>query len=828
MDRRTLRAGAVLVVLASAVLAGATPAAGAPEGKIGGYSAQVARASYGVPHITAADFASLGFGVGHVQAEDNVCVIAEKVVTVDATRSRYFGATGPNDPNVRSDLFFQKAREDGIVERLLAGVPDGLHAPSTDARDLVRGFAAGYNNLLRHTGVDRLTDPKCAGQPWVRQISELDLWRTVWASMVRASSRALLDGIVAAAPPASGAAAAAAPGATAAAAAPGATAAVAAADGASAGVGSNAYGLGGDATVSGAGMVLANPHFPWDGAERFYRMHLRIPGRYDVEGAALIGDPIVEIGHNATMGWSHTVSTARRFIWHRLALVPGDPTAYLFDGVPEKMTSRTVTVLVPGPTGPVPVTRTLYDTRFGPVVVVPGTFDWTTTTAYSITDINATNNRALDGWLQAGRSTSVRELKAVLDRYQFLPWVNVIAADSTGQALYGDHSVIPRVTDGLAAACIPAPFKPLYAATGQAVLDGSTSACSLGSDPDAAVPGILGPSHLPVRIRTDYVTNSNDSYWLANPNEPLQGFPRIIGDEATPRTLRTRLGLLQVQQRLAGTDGMPGTGFTTENLWQVEFGNRVHGGELLRDDLVGLCTAHPTATTSNGATVNLAAACAALAGWNLHEDLDSRGSAVFREFALAGGIRFADPFVPTDPVNTPRKLAVADPRVLTALANAVQKLAGIPLDAPLGAIQSEPRGSERIPIHGGRHETGNFNVITAAFVPSVGYPKIVHGSSFVMAVELGPGGPTGRQILTYSQSTNPNSPYYADQTRLYSHKGWDTIKYTDAQLAADPNLRVSLVQEDKRDCMDGGWQGFEQPAFGSQGECVAYFEQARP
>ena len=45
-------------------------------------------------------------------------------------------------------------------------------------------------------------------------------------------------------------------------------------------------------------MVLANPHFPWDGAERFYRMHLRIPGVYDVEGAALIGDPVVEIGHN--------------------------------------------------------------------------------------------------------------------------------------------------------------------------------------------------------------------------------------------------------------------------------------------------------------------------------------------------------------------------------------------------------------------------------------------------------------------------------------------------------------------------------------------------
>src|SRR6266545_192429 len=732
---RAVLAGA----LVAGVLTGAAPASGGPPGKIRGYWAEIRRASYGVPHITAADFASLGFGVGRVQAEDNICVIAEKIVTVDATRSLYFGVTGPNDPNVRSDLFFQKAKDDRVVERFLAGAPDGVHAPSRAARDLVRGFAAGYNNYLRKTGVAHLTDPRCSGKPWVRQVNELDLWRTSWASVVRASSRALLDGIVAAVPPTATAAAPAG--------AAGATDVVAALDGTAAGAGSNAYGLGREATVDGAGMVLANPHFPWDGAERFYRMHLRIPGGYDVEGAALIGDPIVEIGHNATLGWSHTVSTARRFVWQRLTLVPGDPTSYLFDGKPEAMTRRTVTIRVPVPTGgTAPVTRTLYDTRFGPVVVVPGAFTWTTSTAYAITDSNATNNRAIDGWIQMGRAGSVRQLTAVLDHYQFLPWVNVIAADATGQALYGDHSVIPRIT----------------------------------------------------------------------------------GDEQTPRSLRTRLGLLQVQQRIAGTDGLPGTRFTTANLWQVEFGDRVYGGELVRDDLVALCTAHPTWPATNGASVDLSAACAALRAWDLHANLDSRGGHVFREFALAGGLRFADAFVPTDAVNTPRHLAAADPRVLTALADAVQKLTGIPLDAPLGAIQSEPRGSERIPIHGDRHEAGAFNVITAPLVPGAGYPKIVHGSSFVMAVELGRGGPTGRQILTYSQSTNPNSPYYADQTRLYSQKGWDTIKYTDAQIASDPNLRTYTVQEDKRDCMDGGWRGFQQPPFSSQGECVAYFERARP
>lgn len=521
------RLGAAGVVL-GLVLAGLSgPPAGAHQ-RDRGYSAEIRRASYGVPHITATSYANLGFGVGYVQAEDNLCVIAEKAVTVSGERSRYFGATGPTDANVRSDLFFRKAIEDRTVERLLDGRRDGVHSPSNDVRDQIRGFVAGYNSYLRRTGAARLTDPACRAKPWVRPLTELDIWRTTWDSMIRAGSGALLDGIVAAAPPT-------ATGPAAVQDATGAAAVLASVDGAPAGVGSNAYGLGEAATANRGGMVLANPHFPWEGAERFYRMHLKVPGRYDVEGAALIGDPIIEIGHNRTLAWSHTVSTARRFVWHRLALVPGDPTSYYVDGQPRKMTTRTVTVRVPGPNGgTVPVSRTFHDTHYGPVVVVPGSFDWTASTAYAITDINATNNRAFDGWLQMGRAETVRDLKRVLDRYQFLPWVNVIAADARGEALYADHSVVPRVTDALAAACIPAPFQPLYASSGQAVLDGSRSACALGADPDAAVPGILGPANLPVRFRTDYVTNSNDSFWLANPEAPLEGYARIIGDERTP------------------------------------------------------------------------------------------------------------------------------------------------------------------------------------------------------------------------------------------------------------------------------------------------------
>ena len=86
------------------------------------------------------------------------------------------------------------------------------------------------------------------------------------------------------------------------------------------GVGSNAYGLGSEATDNGRGMLLGNPHFPWDGSERFYEAQLTIPGQVNVSGGALFGVPIINIGHTDHLAWSHTVSTAYRFTPFELKL----------------------------------------------------------------------------------------------------------------------------------------------------------------------------------------------------------------------------------------------------------------------------------------------------------------------------------------------------------------------------------------------------------------------------------------------------------------------------------------------------------------------------
>src|SRR6266699_1608680 len=57
------------------------------------YFAEIRRTEYGIPHILARDYAGLGYGYGYAFAQDNLCTMADRVVTLRGKRSAYFGAT---------------------------------------------------------------------------------------------------------------------------------------------------------------------------------------------------------------------------------------------------------------------------------------------------------------------------------------------------------------------------------------------------------------------------------------------------------------------------------------------------------------------------------------------------------------------------------------------------------------------------------------------------------------------------------------------------------------------------------------------------------------
>jgi acyl-homoserine-lactone acylase len=696
------------------------------------------------------------------------------------------GGNGVTVSNLDSDFFFQQIIDSHVIDKLLAKPPP--FGPEKQIQEGVAGYVKGYNRYLASVGGSRgVPDPRCRGASWVRPITAADVYRRFYQLIELASGDVVIQGIAEAAPPTP----ATTLGSTL---SPQRTAQLIAQrlpEGGIGAIGSNAVAIGKAGSRDHKhGVLLGNPHFPWVGTERFYQAQIDIPGQADVEGASLFGVPLILIGHTATMAWSHTVSTAFRFTPFQLTLVPGSPTTYLYDGQPEQMTSRTVTVQVLQPDGTVkPTSRALYSSRFGPIfnslegVPLP----WTPATAFALGDANADNFRVFNTFFQLDRARSAPQVLRILEQTEGIPWVNTIVADKQGNALYADVGSIPNVSNAEASQCDTALGAGTFKLLGLPILDGSKSACNWGTDPDAVEPGLFGPSHLPHLFRSDYVTNSNDSYWLANPHQPLTGFARIIGDEGTARTLRTRIGLIMTQSRVDGTDHLGPPGFTVRDMQNMVFSDRQYAGELTRDSLVSMCRGFPggMAPTSSGTSVPVGNACDILAGWDLHENLGSKGAVLFRRFwdhadaAAAPEVNvspFSTAFNPSDPVNTPNTLNTSSPTVQDALGDAIQDLQGahIPLDAAPGDVQAITHDGVRIPIHGGIGDpNGEFNAIWTTFAPGKGVSSITGGSSFVQAISWNNGPcPIGGSILTYSESDNPDSSHFDDQTKLFSRKQW--------------------------------------------------------
>ncbi len=761
--------------------------------------AEISTTSYGVPHIRAATLAGAGFGHGYALAEADLCTVADRWVTVRAERSRFFGADGARDgmqgvTNLQSDFYWQWLIDRDVVGNELRQPPPVGIIP--EVRELVRGYVAGYNHYLATIGVANLPDQRCRGKEWVRPITERDVYLRALHTVMVASS-GWIGPIVSAAPPGIGQTGASLP--------PdqsrgGRKPALPSAEEP---VGrltmSNVIALGRDATDNGKGMVFINPHWRWHGSEKFFEVHLTVPGKLDVYGGTFPGNPLVLLGFNRHVAWSHTASVPKRETIYQLRLIPTDPTAYEYAGGRRKMTSRTVTVTVKEDDGRL-VTRshTFWGSHFGPVLTNKS-FEWTATTAYAVRSVIA-DFRWLNQHYEMNAARSAGELDQAGRRYLGLGWLNTVAADDQGRVIYGDRSSVPHVTDELRGACVTSDLgRELWNRAQLIVFDGWRKECEWGRDPDAPIPGIFGPKRLPMLDRWDYATNSNDSHWANNARQLLEGYDAIVGDERTQRSLRTRSGLTKLERRIAGTDGQPGKGFSLVQLEAITMDNKVYSAELWLDILVAHCRALP-------AEKAIPEACDVLARWDQTDNLDSPGAVLWRRFMenLSPGAQpaldlFTVPLDPKDPVNTPRGLDVSNPKVGEALSKAIADLrdSGMPLDARLRDYQIEERANRRIPIHGGSVSTGQYNLMfqtESGWVPGKGWRQILHASSYIAWVQFTDRGPVARSVLASSQSDDPDSPHHADQTVLFSRKESKPVLFDEAAIKADPKVKVVRIR----------------------------------
>ncbi|PRQ07083.1 penicillin acylase family protein [Enhygromyxa salina] len=763
------------------------------------YAANIRRTTHGVAHVTADNWGSLAFGQAYAFTEDKGCLLADQIIKVRSERARWFGA-GEANVNIYTDFAYLQLHVYELAQQQFPELDETV-------QDGILGYAAGYNQALAEGKIGG----DCDGQAWVpTELDHIDLFAYYIDLGLLASSRQAITAVGSAQPPGGAAPADPAPHFSTLTSHRGE-------------LGSNGWAFGSDVTASGRGMVMGNPHFPWEGELQLWESHLRIPGEFEVYGVGLLGVPGVLIGFNEHVAWTHTVSDGHRLTLYQITSPPGEPTKYYYDGEVRDMLAEQFTIDVMEDDGTITQeTRTMWRTHYGPMAALEP-FYWTSALALSYRDANIDNFVLIEQFLRMNMSTSLGEFQQVHTEVAGIPWVNTMAASADGRAWYMDSTPTPNLSQAAIDAWTErkvSGFTKALADQDIWLLDGSDSRDEWQADPGARSPGLIAPANMPQLERSDFVFNANDSHWLSNPLAPLTGYSPLHGFEGTARSMRTRMNARTLLDLLdpdagygfAGADGK----LDLDELTTAALANGGYTAQLLRDDLVARCTGVDLWDIGGGEVVDIAEACDLLATWDGKLDLDSVGAVIWREvlgdFDAAAfkdaGTLFATGFDVGDPVDTPHTLADGD-APLDALARAVQRLdeAGVALDAPLGEAQFTRKGGQSVPIHGGNASEGITNLIThsqlrsdlTAEVPRAevvwdqtdltkdGY-QVNYGTSFIMCMEFTDDGPRGRALLSYSQSSEVDSGWYQDQTELFSQKQWRPMLWNEADIAADPNL----------------------------------------
>ncbi len=768
----------------------------------GNLSATIRWTDYGVPHVTADNLESLSYGVGYAFAKDNICVLADQIVKYNSERSKYFGpdkVPGSGDSeNLINDFGFLTLEIRHQAETHFNGL-------SENSRALLSGYAQGYNKYLADVGVENI-DASCAGQPWVQPITAIDILTYSLGVALLPGAANFLSAMFVAAPP--GESFLPYPTNTQQPTSLIVKPTVTLPEKNPLDLGSNGWGLGKEVTANGRGMVLANPHFPHTGNLRFWQFHSTIPGYLNVMGGSLTGMPgVVNIGFNEHVAWTHTFSTAEHFIVYQLSLDENDSKAMtqVIDGINYNIKAKELTIdvaVAPGQT--IKLSKKAYSTVQGPMIVVPGNFDWTTTNAFAIKDANRMNFDIIDHWLAMNLATNIDEFKQAFKDYDGVIFNNTMAADEDGNVFYIDDSTVPHLT---ATAIHELTTNPLLIATRQAagftVLPGYLSAF----DFERPVPYELAPKY----EGNDTVQNSNDSFWLTNANHPITGVSPLYGKVDYAQSLRSRMGQTLLTEGIAQK-------FTVDTVEQLLMSNRSYLSEAIADSLLAACQARGnTPVDVAGQLVDISAGCNSLAQWDGTFNKTSVAAHLFREFAFqfAKNPQWQTPFDVAQPLSTPNGL-VANDTTLMQFAQAILNVeaAGIALDATLAEVQfverSKPDGtasSVKIPWAGSHNIEGGFNVFntrpgdngtllkrhtyaplnsdTILSASAKGY-HIGYGSSWICAVSFTDNGPVAKGLLTYSQSREYGNEHNLDQTLLYSDMPQlRPLRFTEADVNAN-------------------------------------------
>jgi acyl-homoserine-lactone acylase len=672
---------------------------------------------YGVPHIFAANAERLAYGFGYAQMQNHANLLLQLYGQARGRAAEYWG---------KSHL-----ESDRLVRRLEVPLraEEWYREQSPSFKRYLDGFAAGINAYAREhpasipdslkvvlpiTGADVLAHgQRVINIMFVSSPGALDAQIRRWRS--RAASASPGGGIDDLAEPAAPIG------------------------------GSNAWAVAPAHSASGKALLLANPHLPWGDLFTWIEAQLTSP-EIDIYGATLLGSPVIAIGFNDYLGWTHTVNTHDGVDLYEIPLAAGGD-AYRFDSADRPFDLQVDTIKIKDAGGMrSEVMRTKHSVH-GPVVAEAGG------KALALRIVGLDRPGGAEEWWEMGRAKNLAEFERALRRLQ-IPMFTVMYADRDGRIMHLYNALVPERVGGDWTSWL-------------GIIPGDSSG-SLWTHTLSyeALPKLRDPS-------TGWLQNANDPPWYTTIPLAQSIDPSEYPVYNSPRGMALRP---QHSAKLVGAEGK----MSFDDLVRRKHETHLELADRLLDDLGSAVRA--------SANDRAKQAMAVLDRWDRATDAESRGAVLFatwwRELGRrAPGSPYATPWSAARPLETPDGLAdpAAAVAALEAAATVVEGRYGA-LDVAWGTVHRLRRDGLDLPGNGGGGSLGIFRVIEYATDDTTARTDAADfGDSFVAAVEFST--PVRAQALVgYGNASQPGSPHRTDQLSFLSKKELRPVWRTRAEI----------------------------------------------
>ncbi|HIE27452.1 TPA: hypothetical protein EYP66_09215 [Candidatus Poribacteria bacterium] len=491
--------------------------------------------------------------------------------------------------------------------------------------------------------------------------------------------------------------------------------------------GSNMWAIGPKRSANGKAMLFVNPHLGWDGLVQWYEAHLHSDEGWNMIGGTFFGSPVIFLGHNETLGWSHTVNAPDTWDIYAVELNPDNLQQYRYEGRWRDIKSVKEIFRAKTESGFFTSEETLEYTHYGPVLERRGM------RAYTLKLAGWDDVLALYQWYRMNKAKNLAEFKEALSMLA-IPMFNCVYADVQGNIFYLYNGKVAHKSEQY---------------DWREIIPGGTRATEWGDYLAIdELPQVLNPV-------SQFVQNCNSTPFQTtlNGNPNPEEFPRyLVGEGMNMRAERAR-------QILEADDSI-----TLEEFKRMAFDNYVLLAERAKPDLIKAFSDLPE--TEKQKYPKVAEAIDIIEEWDNEASKDSIAMSIFHYWAqiYRSTVKRDEPL-----------------KAIESLKKAIDELERQhgTFKVKWGDIHCIKRGDKEYAIDGGQGSYGILHVIGSRRRGGKWY---AHGGHSYVMVAVMSQPIEAYSIFPYGSSRIPGNKHYADQTLLFSNNQFKPAWFTKEEI----------------------------------------------